>query len=338
MTRTSRASGTASGGSTRAPVLRRGHVRRHAAGRAAAVVRAARHDRGAPRARAWPPTRAAAGTNYDWWQEFSAQATGLGTTFVPVDHRLRRGPRQPERRSLDNQPLAATIAGVTAAWLVLWSFLTGGVLDRYARGRPTRAHGFFAACGTHFWRLLRLGCVGLARLRAAVRGACTPWIFERRLSLADARSHGRADGVRDPARRATPSSARCWSPYNLVFDYARIRIVVEDRRSALGALMPGRGSCAAIAARLRLYLLNGAAYLCARAGLRAAGAGRAAVGCADVAHAAARPALHPCAALSEAAVLCVGDGVLPGQRWRTPSYTAAPAVVWPDSPAAEASR
>ena len=26
---------------------------------------------------------AAAGTNYDWWQEFSAQATGLGTTFVP---------------------------------------------------------------------------------------------------------------------------------------------------------------------------------------------------------------------------------------------------------------
>ena len=26
---------------------------------------------------------AAAGTNYDWWQEFPSQATGLGTTFVP---------------------------------------------------------------------------------------------------------------------------------------------------------------------------------------------------------------------------------------------------------------
>src|SRR5689334_9517693 len=25
----------------------------------------------------------ATGTNYDWWQEFSAQASGLGTTFVP---------------------------------------------------------------------------------------------------------------------------------------------------------------------------------------------------------------------------------------------------------------
>ena len=26
---------------------------------------------------------AAAGVDYDWWQEFSAQAAGLGTTFVP---------------------------------------------------------------------------------------------------------------------------------------------------------------------------------------------------------------------------------------------------------------
>ena len=26
---------------------------------------------------------AAAGVDYDWWQEFSAQANGLGTTFVP---------------------------------------------------------------------------------------------------------------------------------------------------------------------------------------------------------------------------------------------------------------
>src|SRR4051794_34781478 len=26
---------------------------------------------------------AAAGANYDWWQEFAAQAVGIGTTFVP---------------------------------------------------------------------------------------------------------------------------------------------------------------------------------------------------------------------------------------------------------------
>ena len=27
---------------------------------------------------------AASGINYDWWQEFSSQATGLATTFVPT--------------------------------------------------------------------------------------------------------------------------------------------------------------------------------------------------------------------------------------------------------------
>ena len=27
--------------------------------------------------------QAADGVNYDWWQEFASQATGLGTTFTP---------------------------------------------------------------------------------------------------------------------------------------------------------------------------------------------------------------------------------------------------------------
>src|SRR5205085_4043446 len=46
-------------------------------------------------------------------------------------------------------------------WLIVWSFLGGGILDRYARGRPTRARGFFAACGAHFPAMLRLGIVEL---------------------------------------------------------------------------------------------------------------------------------------------------------------------------------
>src|SRR3982751_2439634 len=104
---------------------------------------------------------AAAGTNYDWWQEFFAQATGLATTFVPS---IAGFGAVLDNLSdlLDNQPMAATIASVTTAWLVLWSFLSGGVLDRYARARPTRSDGFFAACGRHFWRFLRLGLVAVA--------------------------------------------------------------------------------------------------------------------------------------------------------------------------------
>ena len=103
----------------------------------------------------------AAGVNYDWWQEFSAQAAGLGDDvrarriigFGAVLDNLQRAARQ-RRRS------RRTIAGATAAWLVIWSFLSGGILDRFARERPTRTAGFFAACGTHFWRFLRLGVLG----------------------------------------------------------------------------------------------------------------------------------------------------------------------------------
>ena len=101
---------------------------------------------------------AASGVNYDWWQEFSSQATGLAATFVPSI--VGFGAVLDNLSGLlDNLPLAGAISAAIAAWLAVWSFLSGGVIDRYARGRPTRSAGFFAACGTHFWRFLRLGVV-----------------------------------------------------------------------------------------------------------------------------------------------------------------------------------
>ena len=116
--------------------------------------------------------RLAAGTSYDWWQEFLAQATGLGTTFVPSI--IGFGAVLDNLGGLlDNLPMATTIAGATGAWLVLWSFLSGGVLDRYARMRPTRTIGFFAACGTHFWRFLRIGLLAFLRVLHALRGSST---------------------------------------------------------------------------------------------------------------------------------------------------------------------
>ena len=99
---------------------------------------------------------AAQGTNYEWWQEFTAQAQGLGKTFSPSIAGFGAVLDNLEG-ILDNLPLASSIAAVTAVWLAVWSFLSGGVIDRLARRRPTRSHGFFAACGVHFWRFLRLG-------------------------------------------------------------------------------------------------------------------------------------------------------------------------------------
>ena len=53
--------------------------------------------------------------------------------------------------------------GALALGLLLWLFLSGGLLDRYARRRRGGARGFFGACGVFFFRFLRLGLLaGLA--------------------------------------------------------------------------------------------------------------------------------------------------------------------------------
>jgi hypothetical protein len=202
---------------------------------------------------------AAAATNHEWWQEFSAQATGLGTTFVPSIAGFTAVLDNVSSLA-DDEPMAATIAGVTAAWLVLWAFLSGGVIDRYARQRPTRATGFFAACGRHVWRFLRLGVLGWM-VYGLLFAVVHPWLFDGLATslVADVPVERRAFAIR----------LGCYAVFalllvvtNLCFDYARIRIVVEDRRSATGALIAGLRFVQRNPAAVRLYLLNAAGYLC----------------------------------------------------------------------------
>jgi hypothetical protein len=105
-------------------------------------------------------------------------------------------------------PFGGTLYGLQEpAWVVIWAFLAGGILDRYARDRPTRGRGFFGACGAHFPALLRLGVpewlIGLVAVRTL-------------------------DGY-VPIAVALGAS--------VFFLYARVRLVVEDRRSAIGALL-----------------------------------------------------------------------------------------------------
>ena len=170
------------------------------------VVRAARHDCGAP----WDQPR-----RRD--RRRRGPTTTGGRSFrrrQPVWARrsFRRSPASAPCSTISaacsiNAPLATTIVGATAAWLVLWSFLAGGIIDRFARARRTRAHGFFGACGMHFWRLLRLGDRRLAGIRVPVP-LRAQLDLRRRLSVADKGRHGRAHGVCDPARGGTWYSAR----------------------------------------------------------------------------------------------------------------------------------
>ena len=254
---------------------------------------------------------AASGVNYDWWQEFSAQATGVGVSFSPTI--LGFGAVLANLGAMaDNRSQAPAIAAAGTAYVVLWILLAGGIIDRYARNRPTRASGFFSACGVFFFRFLRLGIVALFLLLASLR-LRPPGPLRRRLPLAHPRRHGRAQRVCRQDCCSTSSSASCSSPATWSFDYAKIRAVVEDRRSMIGALLGAVRFVARHPGRVAgLYLLNGALFLLvifvyAIVAPGAGGSGWSLLGRpACVGDLPARPPV------GEAAVLRVADGALPG--------------------------
>ncbi len=197
--------------------------------------------------------------NEGWAAEFAAQAQGLGRTFT---HEIIGfgGTLKILSGILDNQPLNPTLAGAAIAYGMLWMFLTGGILDRLARGRPVRAAGFFAACGGYFGRMLRIGVVMLAAYWALFK-YLHPFLLTRVYDHYTRNMTSERDGL---VLRVALYLAFALVLFilNMVFDYAKVRLVVEDRRSAIGAL----GASMRFLRRrpLRafgLYLLNGIAFL-----------------------------------------------------------------------------
>ncbi len=275
---------------------------------------------------------AASGTNYGWWQEFTAQASGLGQTFVPSIAGFGAVLDNLDGIA-DNLPMVTALAVVTGGWLVVWSFLSGGILDRLARGRKTRAHGFFAACGVHFWRLLRLGVIVLI-VYAFLFGYVHGWLL----------TTGFDRVTRDVTVERTAFILRGLGyllfgslvvACNLAFDYARIRLVVEDRRSAVGALLAGlRFLRRHLGAALGLYALNAVAFilLVAAYGLLAPGAPRAGWSLAAVLLVGE---LYILGRLSLKLIFYASETALFQGALAHAAYTAAPTVLWPDSPAAE---
>lgn len=273
------------------------------------------------------------GIDADWWQEFTAQATGLGTTFSPAIIGFA-ATLDNVSRVLDGQANIAPIASALALYLSGWAFLSGGIIDRYARQRPTRTYGFFAASGVHFFRFLRLAIVaGLVYwwLFAYVH----PWLFdEQYVNLTRGLSIERAAFLWRVAFYAIFGSMLVVA--NVAFDYTKVRIVVEDRHSVLGAL----------AAALRfvrrhprqvagMYALNGLTFVALLAlwALVAPGAGGTGLqtGAAFVvaqAYLVARLLLKLQFIASQTALFQA--------NLAHAAYTAAPLPVWPESPAAEA--
>jgi hypothetical protein len=276
-----------------------------------------------------------AGRMLDQQQRVSPEGVGLALAvdraFTPT--LLEAGAYLEQFRTfLRDGTVPVGLAAVTATALLVWTFLLGGILDRYARRRPTRAQAFFGASGVFFFRFLRLAVIAAAGyyvLFVLVPARIFPW-YDRR-TIGDVAA-APASLLLLPLQAAFLVLTAFWSA---VVDYARIRAVVEDRRSMLGAFLAGWRFIARHPLKAGgLYLLNAAAFgvllgLAAyaapvTAGARAAGLG--AFAAANV-YLLARVALKLAFFASQTAFF--------QRSLAHADYAAAPTPLWPESPAAE---
>ena len=139
-------------------------------------------------------------------------------------------------------------------------FFTGGILDRYARDRRVGAHGFFAACGVFFFRFLRL---------AIAAGVAYWFLFAYMHEWLFAKWY--VNATRDIPVERTVFFWRVLmyailialiAAVTLVFDYAKIRVVVEDRRSMMGASIAALRFIVRNPSRvIGLYIINAVLFL-----------------------------------------------------------------------------
>ena len=177
---------------------------------------------------------AANGVNFDWWNEFLAQTSGVGVSFVPAILGFAAVISNLSTIA-DTTAVPTVIAAALAMNMLVSLFLVGGVLDRLARDHEVGAGGFFATCGVFFIRFLRLGLIA-GVVYWQLFGVLHPWLFDAvyPLLIENVTVERTAFFIRLGlyAAFAVPLFF-----FNILFDYAKIRAVVEDRRSMIGAVV-----------------------------------------------------------------------------------------------------
>ncbi len=220
--------------------------------------------------------RVADGADADWMSEFANGATGLTATFGPsvigfaavLDN---------ASAFIEGVARPAVITATAVGYVLLWTFLAGGIIDRFARDRATHSDGFFKACGVHFPALIRLAVVS-SLIYGVLFGQIQPWflddVFERLI---------RNVNVERTAFLIRLSMYAVFlialATFNLLFDFAKVRLVCERRYSALGALRAaGRfvvqrplGAAAVYLSDVLLFVLIVAIYALVAPGAGAAG-------------------------------------------------------------------
>ncbi len=272
---------------------------------------------------------AADSINFDWWNEFLAQTSGIGVSFVPAILGFAAVMKNLSA-VVDTTRLPTVIAIAVSAHMAVSLFLIGGVMDRLARDRAIGAGAFFAACGVYAVRFVRLAILATA----AYWVLFVPyhdWLFDRLYPAL-------IENV-TLERTAFVYRAGLYALFvapllllNLIIDYAKVRAVVEDRRSMIGALVAGwrfvrRHPGAAIglyAFDALLFLLVIGAYF-----LAAPGANYNAL-------AFAVGQLYIVLRVIVRLQFAASQIALFQGRLAHAGYVARPVPQWPDSPAAEA--
>ncbi len=208
---------------------------------------------------------AAQGMHYEWMREFSDQATGVTRTFRPTIVGFA-AVLDNLSAYVDNVPRPGVVAAAAGLYVLAWTFLTGGIIARYARLKSSRsaereasARDFLSDCGRFFFRFLRLALV-TGVVYGVLFGALHPLLFTRvypRLT----------EGALEPRAFAIRVSLYAVFVFllgaaNIVFDYAKVRAVVEDRRSMLVALVAsGRFIARHPAGAIGVYVLDAALFV-----------------------------------------------------------------------------
>ena len=201
---------------------------------------------------------AARGMNYEWMEEFGAHANGLATTFRPTIVGFA-AVLDNFSAYLDDVRRPTAVAVAAGVYMLCWAFLSGGVIERYATDRAMRIGTFLSACRRFFFRFVRLAIVA-ALVYGVAAGVLHRWMF---------------DGVYPRAVRGIEAEGTVFlirvafyvifvlplAAANLVFDIAKIRAVLEDRRSMIVALAASwrfiqRNAAAAIG----VYLLDATTF------------------------------------------------------------------------------
>jgi hypothetical protein len=273
-------------------------------------------------------TSVAEGVNYDWWNEFLAQTAGAGQTFVPAILGFAAVMKNLSGVA-DAEALPTMMASVVASQLIVSMFLIGGALDRLARDRSVGAGAFFSACGVYFVRFFRLGIMA-----AFVYWLLFIWIHTWLFDAVYPRLTANLTIERTAFFYRVGLYVIFFVPVvfaNLVFDYAKVRAVVEDRRSMIGAVSAGARFVLRNPATLGLYALNTLLFLLVIALylLVAPGGSRNIL-------AFAIGQLYIVLRVVVRLQFAASQTALFQGRLAHAGYVARPVPKWPDSPAAEA--